>query len=346
MAETPIVEGINRENVTAWFSENVPGIVPPLSFSLITGGRSNLTYKVVDAKQQTYVLRRPPLGLVLESAHNMGREHKIISALGQTDIPVASALGLCQDKEINDADFYVMDFVEGQVFTSSVQAEGILMADRKALGLNVIDTLVQLHRIDPDAVGLGDLGKKEDYVARQVRRWTKQYENTKTDEIPEMEELARLLKDNIPAQVGSTIAHGDYRLGNLMVYDNRVAAILDWELCTLGDPLADLGYLLNWWYRADEVELGDDDDAPSAVEGFASRQELIDYYAENTGRDLSQINYYRALSYWRLAAIYQGVYKRYLKGVMGDNSSSSDLFITQFMERILRLSKLALDKLK
>ena len=346
MAETPIVEGINRENVTTWFVQNVPGIAPPLSFSLITGGRSNLTYKVVDAKQQTVVLRRPPLGLILESAHNMAREFKIISALGRTDIPVAPALGLCQDKEINQADFYVMGFVEGQVYTSSVQAESIPPTERKSLSLNVIDTLVQLHRIDPDAIGLGDLGKKEDYVARQVRRWTKQYENTKTDDIPEMDELARLLKDNIPVQVGSAIAHGDYRLGNLMVYHNRVAAILDWELCTLGDPLADLGYLLNWWYQPDEIEPGEEDDAPSAVEGFLSRQELVDYYAENTGRDLSRINYYRALSYWRLAAIYQGVYKRYLEGVMGDRGSSSDLFITQFMERILRLSKLALDNLK
>ncbi|MBT4265036.1 MAG: phosphotransferase family protein [Deltaproteobacteria bacterium] len=346
MAEIVAVEGIHAENVTTWFEENVPGATPPLSFSLITGGRSNLTYKVVDAKQQTYVLRRPPLGLVLESAHNMGREYKIISALGKTDIPVAPALGLCQDRGVNEADFYVMGFVEGQVYTSSVQAAGIPTADRKSLGLNTIETLVQLHRIDPDTIGLGDLGKKEDYVARQVRRWTKQYENTKTDDLLEMEEVGRLLKDNIPVQVGSSIAHGDYRLGNLMVNNNRVAAILDWELCTLGDPLADLGYLLNWWYRADEVDLGDDDDAPTAVAGFPSRDDLISYYAENSGRDVSRINYYRALSYWRLAAIYQGVYKRYVEGVMGDKGSSGDLFITQFKERVLRLSRLALDKLK
>jgi aminoglycoside phosphotransferase (APT) family kinase protein len=346
MTKSMTVEGIHAEHVTAWFKENIPGVTLPLSFNLITGGRSNLTYKVVDAKQQTFALRRPPLGLVLESAHNMGREHKIISALGLTDIPVAPALGLCQDKSVNEADFYVMGFVEGQVYTSSLQAENIPVADRSALGLNIIDTLVQLHRIDPDRIGLGDLGKKEDYVARQVRRWTKQYENTKTDDIPEMEELARLLKDKMPVQVGSAIAHGDYRPGNLMINDNRVAAILDWELCTLGDPLADLGYLLNWWYRPDEVALGEKDDAPTAIEGFPSRQELIDYYAENTGRDLSQINYYRALSYWRLAAIYQGVYKRYLEGAMGESDSSGELFMTQFMERMLRVSNLALDNLK
>jgi len=340
------VAGIQTENVTAWFSENIPGVSLPLSFGLITGGRSNLTYKVVDGKQQTFALRRPPLGPVLESAHNMGREYKIISALGSTDIPVAPALGLCQDKSVNGADFYVMGFVEGQVYTSSIQAENIAMADRKALGLNIIDSLAQLHLLDPDRIGLGDLGKKEDYVARQVRRWTKQYEDAKTHAIPEMEELSRLLKDKIPVQVGSAIAHGDYRPENLMIADNRVAAILDWELCTLGDPLADLGYLLNWWYRPDEVALGEKDDAPTAIAGFPSRQELIDYYAESTGRDLSGINYYRAFSYWRLAAIYQGVYKRYLEGAAGDSGSFGELFMTEFMERMLRVSNLALDNLK
>jgi aminoglycoside phosphotransferase (APT) family kinase protein len=346
MTESMTVAGIQTENVTAWFSEHIPGVSLPLSFSLITGGRSNLTYKVVDGKQQSFALRRPPLGQVLESAHNMGREYKIISALSSTDIPVAPALGLCQDKSVNAADFYVMGFVEGQVYTSSIQAEQIAMADRKVLGLNIIDTLAQLHLIDPDRVGLGDLGKKEDYVARQVKRWTKQYQDTKTHDIPEMEELTGLLKDKMPVQVGSAITHGDYRPGNLMIADNRVAAILDWELCTLGDPLADLGYLLNWWYRPAEVEPGKKDDAPTAIEGFPSRQELIDYYAENTGRDLSGINYYRALSYWRLAAIYQGVYKRYLEGAMGDSDGFGEQFMAEFMGRMLKVSNLALDNLK
>ncbi|MBU2643256.1 phosphotransferase family protein [bacterium] len=343
MAETTAVEGIHTDNVTAWFREHIPGITPPLAFSLMTGGRSNLTYLVVDADRQAYVLRRPPLGQVLESAHNMGREFSIISALGPTGIPVAPAMGLCRDKSVNEADFYVMRFVEGHVYSSSLQAAKIPRTQRRALGLNVIETLVRLHRIDPDAVGLGDLGKKEDYVARQVHRWTKQYENSKTEEIPEMEAVGRLLKDSIPVQVGATIAHGDYRFGNLMVNDNRVAAILDWELCTLGDPLADLGYLLNWWFRADEVIPGEKDDAPTAVPGFPSRDELLQYYAEHTGRDLSQINYYRALSHWRLAAISQGVYRRYLEGVMGD---TQDMVLSHYKNQVYKLSRLALDILK
>jgi len=336
------VEGIHLENVTAWFRENIAGVVPPLTFSLIAGGRSNLTYRVADAAGHIYVLRRPPLGHVLESAHNMGREHKIISSLGPTDIQVAPALGLCLDRSVNKADFYVMQFVEGEVYNSSVQGETIPAAERKPLCMDVIDTLVRLHRIDPDAVGLGDLGKKEDYVARQVRRWTKQYANSKTEDIPEMEEVGRLLQDNIPEQVGATIAHGDYRLGNLMVNEYRVAAILDWELCTLGDPLADLGYLLNWWYEAGEIEPSDRDDATSAATGFSSRNDLIAYYAEHTGRDLTNINYYRALSYWRLAAISQGVYRRYLEGVMGD---SDDQVLEHYRNNVQMLSKLALEKL-
>jgi len=338
-----MVDGIHTDNVTEWFLKNIPDVSPPISFELIAGGRSNLTYKVLDAEHHAFVLRRPPLGHVLESAHDMGREYKIISSLGPTDIPVAPALGLCKDKTVNDADFYVMRFVDGKVYTDSIDAVAIPENKRKELGLNVIDILVRLHRINPDDVGLGDLGRKENYAARQVRRWTKQWENSKTEEVPEMDETARLLKEKMPEQIGATIAHGDYRIGNFMVKDNKVAAVLDWELCTLGDPLADVGYLLNWWYTADEVELGKGDGAPTAVGGFPTREELIAHYQKATGRDLTQIDYYRALSYWRLAAISQGVYRRYLEGVMGD---SSNVELSFFKDRLHRLAKAALELLK
>jgi aminoglycoside phosphotransferase (APT) family kinase protein len=337
-----MVDGIHAENVTEWFVENIPGAVAPLSFELIAGGRSNLTYKVSGADDNGYVLRRPPLGHVLESAHDMGREHKIISSLGPTDIPVAPALGLCKDNAVNGADFYVMKFVEGRVFTDSTDAVDIPEDSRRGLGLNVIENLVKLHNINPDDVGLGDLGKKEDYVGRQVRRWTKQWENSKTEEVPEMDEVGRLLKENMPVQIGASIAHGDYRIGNFMIKDYRIAAVLDWELCTLGDALADVAYLLNWWYTADEVDLGVGDGAPTAVGGFPSREELVEYYEKATGRDLGQINYYRALSYWRLAAISQGVYRRYMGGAMGDTGDIDPSFFT---DRLLRLAGLALEML-
>ena len=338
-----MVDGIHAQNVTEWFKNNIPGVVPPLSFELIAGGRSNLTYKVVDAENQGYVLRRPPLGHVLESAHDMGREYKIISSLGPTDIPVAPALGLCKDKSVNDADFYVMRFVEGDIITDSVDSVRIPENERHNLGMNVIDILVRLHAVNPDDVGLGDLGKKEDYAARQVRRWTKQWENSKTEEVWEMDEVGRLLKEKMPAQIGASIAHGDYRIGNFIIKDNRVAAVLDWELCTLGDPLADVGYLLNWWYTPDEVELGFGDGAPTAAGGFPSRDELIAYYEKATGRDLSQINYYRALSYWRLAAISQGVFRRYAEGAMGDKQ---EMDLSYFKDRLLKMAGAALELLQ
>lgn len=338
-----MVEGIHTENVTRWFVEHISEVSPPLSFALVPGGRSNLTYKVTDSVGKRYVLRRPPLGHVLESAHDMGREYKIISCLGPTDIPVAPSLGLCMDKSVNNADFYVMRLVVGNVYPDSMDALAIPEGERYALGIDVIDILARLHSIDPDDVGLGDLGKKEDYAARQVRRWTKQWENSKTDEVPEMDEAGRLLKENIPEQIGASIVHGDYRIGNFIIRENRVAAVLDWELCTLGDPLADVGYLLNWWQAPGEVEPGKGDGAPTAVGGFPSRDELIVRYEKATGRELHHIDYYRALSYWRLAAITQGVYRRYMEGVMG---SASEMGLSFFKDRLLRLARAAMDLLQ
>ena len=179
--------------------------------------------------------------------------------------------------------------------------------------------LAKLHGLDPDAVGLGDLGRKEAYLSRQLSRWTKQWEASKTHEIPAMEETRRLLEERMPAQIGSGIVHGDYRLGNMIVKGPRILAVLDWELCTLGDPLADVGYLMNAWASPEEVEAGQGDGAPTAAGGFPSRAEMRERYEAATGRDLSGINYYRAFSHWRLAAIGQGVYKRYLVGAMGAN---------------------------
>jgi aminoglycoside phosphotransferase (APT) family kinase protein len=294
----------------------IPDLAPPLEFTLIAGGHSNLTYRFVDRKGAAYVLRRPPLGHVLESAHDMGREHRIISALQGSSVPVAPTHGLCRDLAVNGAPFYVMGFVEGAVLHDTASAEQLPPAERAELGLHVIDVLASLHQIDPDAVGLGDLGRKEAYLARQLKRWNKQWEASKTHEIPEMEATSRLLESLMPEQIGASIVHGDYRLGNMMVGGGRIRAVLDWELCTLGDPLADVGYLLNAWQEPGEpgAEL-----SPTGVGGFPTRAQLCERYTLATGRDLSAINYYRAFSHWRLAAIGQGVYKRYLVGAMGEN---------------------------
>jgi len=315
------VAGINQQAVTAWLQENVPGYTAPFRFSLIAGGHSNLTYRFEDVNGRSGVLRRPPLGHVLESAHDMGREHRIVDALQGSAVPVAKTLGYCEDAGVNDAPFYLMEFVDGPVLHDRGAAEKLDKKERLRLGVNVIDVLAALHAINPDDVGLGELGRKEGYLARQLKRWIKQWEATKTHEIPEMDEVIRHLSQHQPEQIGAAIVHGDYRLGNMIVGDGQIRAVLDWELCTLGDPLADVGYLLNSW-----VEPGDDGGGLSPVEagGFPSKVELCQRYEIATGRDLSQINYYRAFSHWRLAAIGQGVYKRYLVGAMGDNAVDLD----------------------
>jgi aminoglycoside phosphotransferase (APT) family kinase protein len=311
------VEGINTESVTTWLQAQIPDLAPPLEFTLIAGGHSNLTYRFVDSKGAAFVLRRPPLGHVLESAHDMGREHRIISALAKSSqVPVAPTYGLCKDAEVNGAPFYVMGFVTGAVLHDAATAAKLPDAERGELGRHVIDVLANLHNLDPDAVGLGDLGRKEAYLARQLKRWNKQWEASKTHEIPEMEETSRLLEARMPEQTGASIVHGDYRLGNMMVGGGRIRAVLDWELCTLGDPLADVGYLLNDWLQPGDPGA---EQRPTGIGGFPTREELCERYSAATGRDLSGINYYRAFSHWRLAAISQGVYKRYLVGAMGEN---------------------------
>jgi len=311
-------EGIDLEPVTGWLVERIDGLTPPLEFTLIAGGHSNLTYRFVDGRGEAFVLRRPPLGHVLESAHDMGREHRIVSALRDSEVPVAPTFGYCEDPAVNGAPFYIMSYVDGAVLHDATAANRMPESDRYDLGLDVIRVLAALHNLDPDAVGLGELGRKEAYLERQLKRWNKQWEASKTHEIPEMEEVSRRLAERMPAQVGAGIVHGDYRLGNMIVGGGRILAVLDWELCTLGDPLADVGYLLNSW-----VEPGESDTAavPTAAGGFPSRAELCERYEAATGRSLDGIAYYRAFSHWRLAAIGQGVYKRYLVGAMGANRS-------------------------
>ena len=331
------MEGIEEEKVTAWLVERIDGLQPPLQFSLIAGGHSNLTYRFVDQAGAAYVLRRPPLGNVLESAHDMGREHRIIAALQDSEVPVAPALGLCSDPAVNGAPFYVMGYVEGTVLHDSEVAQSVAAPDRQRLGLQVVEVLARLHGIDPDQVGLGDLGRKEAYLARQLKRWNRQWEASKTHEIPEMEETSRILADTMPEQVGAAIVHGDYRLGNMIVGDGAILAVLDWELCTLGDPLADVGYVLNSWVQPGEgvAEIT----PPTAIGGFPSRESLCELYERRTGRSLSAINYYRAFSHWRLAAIGQGVYKRYLVGAMG---SQEGLDLEVYRESVRTRAQMAL----
>lgn len=311
------MQGIDIEPVSKWLAANIPGAVAPFTFQLIAGGRSNLTFKVVGADGTRFVLRRPPLGHVLATAHDMAREHRIIAAVGRTDVPVPPALGVCIDEAVNGAPFYVMGYVDGIVLDSPDRAATMPVALRVQASEHLIDVLADLHAVDVDQVGLGDLAKREGYVARQVKRWSTQWAQSKTRELPAIDEVARRLGERLPEQRGVVIAHGDYRFGNCLtdVAAGRIAAVLDWELCTLGDPLADVGYLGVYWYDGEAANTRAND--PTSAGGFPSYPDLLQRYALRTGRDLSGIGYYVAFSCWRLAVISEGVYARYLHGAMG-----------------------------
>jgi aminoglycoside phosphotransferase (APT) family kinase protein len=312
------MRGIDEQRVTQWFVNHVEGCVPPLAFSVIAGGHSNLTFRVTDAAGTQFVLRRPPLGHVLATAHDMAREHRLISAVGQTSVPVPRAIGLCTDVSVNDAPFYVMDFVDGVVLDTIEKAEGLTLEARHHLGFDLVDVLADLHAIDIDAVGLGDLAKRSGYVERQIKRWSGQWDMSKTRELPAVEEVRDRLSANVPVEQSVGIAHGDYRLGNCLSdpVAGRVNAVLDWELCTLGDPLADVGYLGVYWSDdgAPSMRLGD----ATGAGGFPSYDELVHRYSLRTGRDCSNINYYVAFSAWRLSVISEGVLARYLHGQMAN----------------------------
>jgi aminoglycoside phosphotransferase (APT) family kinase protein len=336
-AEAP--EGIDRAGVEAWFAANVPGAQLPLSFERISGGHSNLTYGVRDAGSGRWALRRPPLGKRLGSAHDMGREHRVVSALAGTSVPVAPVVGFCEDEAVNDAPFYVMEFVEGPILRGLAEASAFPdEADRRAIGERVVDTLVEIHAVDPDAVGLGELGRKDDYVARQLHRWQGQWEKSKTRELPAIDAVHERLSARIPEQGPATIVHGDYRLDNMILTPGgEVAAVVDWELCTLGDPLADVGLLMVYWPEAGEGETLALGQPATLAPGFPKREELKARYAERSGRDLSQLDFFVALGYWKLAIILEGVYARYAAGAYG----KADPGIEAFARLVERLAEAA-----
>ena len=331
------VEGIAAEPVTRWFQDNVEGVEPPLAFALVAGGRSNLTYRVDDVAGGSWVLRRPPLGHLLPTAHDMAREHRIIAALGPTPVPVPKAIGLCQDEAVNDRPFYVMEFVEGHIVRTAEDARRLGRAERGVAGENLADVLADLHAVDLEAVGLDDLGKKEAYIERQLKRWFGQWEKSKTRDLPLIDAMYKRLSDNVPEQGPAGIVHGDYRLDNCVLGDDgRVKAVLDWELCTLGDTLADIG-LLNVYWSDPTDEFAAMLAAPTTVEGFSSRAQISARYAERSGRDLSQLPFYVAFGYWKLACILEGVYARYVGGNMGRETSGFEGFAGQ----VTRLAEMA-----
>jgi aminoglycoside phosphotransferase (APT) family kinase protein len=310
--------GYDVPRVEAWVADHVPGLRPPFRWTKLPGGHSNLTYLIEDAAGGKAVIRRPPLGELLPKAHDMAREWAVIRALGPTPVPVPPALAFCEDRGVTGALFYVMGHVDGHpLYNAEDTRRWVPEPLRRRLAHSFIDVLARLHALEPDDVGLGGLGKRENYVGRQLatwyRSWTASAGPAQYDD-PRAHALHDVLLANIPAQGPARVVHGDYGLHNCLVGPHcTVAAVVDWEISTLGEPLADLAYALNQWPDPTDPE-PPRPTAATSPPGFPTRSQLAERYAAQTGRDLSRLDYFVGFNRWKSAAIIHGVYARYCEG--------------------------------
>lgn len=319
MVGTRPADDLECARLEAWMARNVTDFVGPLSYVKFAGGQSNPTYRV-DTPAETYVLRRKPFGPLLPSAHAIDREHRLISALHPFGFPVARPLGLCDDADVIGAPFYVMELVEGRTLWDGA-LPGMAPVHRREHYEALIETLAALHTIDPAAVGLSDYGRPGNYFERQVARWTRQYRASQTDDVPEVERLIEWLPRTVPQQTRTAIVHGDYRIDNVIFAQEgaQVRAVLDWELSTLGDPLADFSYLLMNWVTEPEGRSGVQG-LTGPETGIPTMEEVVARYCAATGRDgVPRLEWYFAYNLFRLTGIVQGIKKRMLEG----NASSA-----------------------
>jgi aminoglycoside phosphotransferase (APT) family kinase protein len=305
--------GLDLGRLRAHLDARRPGLVAgELTADVVEGGRSNLTYVVGDGRSR-WVVRRPPLGHVLPTAHDMGREFRVISGLRDTAVPVPEALLLCEDADVVGAQFYVMSFVDGTPYRTADELARLGPERTRAIADALVDTLVDLHAVDPATAGLGDFGRPEGFLERQLRRWKKQLDASRSRDLPGIEELHDRLAAAVPASGTPSIIHGDYRLDNVLVdAGDEISAVLDWEMSTLGDPLTDLALLVAYAER-DKVSLPFVSNASSAP-GYPRTDEVVARYAERSGRDVSQLNWYVSFAFFKLAVILEGIYYRYTKG--------------------------------
>jgi len=315
---------LDEARLGGWLAEHVAGFAGPFTVEKFPGGQSNPTYRI-DAASGAYVLRRKPFGPILPSAHAVEREHRLIAALHPTGFPVARPYGLCEDAEVLGSPFYIMEMVEGRTLWDG-SLPGMTAAQRTAHYEAIVDTLAALHSIDADKVGLGDYGKPGNYFERQVARWSKQYRMSQTDELPEMERLIEWLPRTVPEQTRTSIVHGDFRIDNMIFHpaEPRVIAVLDWELSTLGDPLADFSYFLMSWVTQPEGRSGVKG-LTGQHTGIPTIEDVVVRYCAATKRDgVPDLNWYFAYNLFRLAGIVQGIKKRMIDG----NASSAQAAAT------------------
>ncbi|HYH29515.1 MAG TPA: phosphotransferase family protein [Pseudonocardia sp.] len=328
-----MTDAVPPRPLTEWLRREVPQVPvgdEPVLVERISGGHSNLTYRITDAAGGRWALRRPPTGMVLATAHDMGREWRFITALAATPVPVPPPVAFCADADVIGAEFYLMEFVDGEVLNDEDAGHRLPEGPaRRTAGLHTVDVLADLHAVDPDAVGLGDLRRPGNYLERQLRRWHRQVHESAVPDLSTVDAVHARLVERAGALAPSEprIAHGDYRLGNLAVGpDGSVRAVFDWELAAIGDPLADLGWLIASWGRPGDT-VPATVSAPSLAPGYAERDELVARYAERCGRDLdalqADLDVYVAFARWRMACIGAGVYSRYAGGVMGTDDTDA-----------------------
>ena len=321
------------------YISSVVDISEDFNFEQFKVGRSNITFKIFD-DANSFVLRRPPFGLKLESAHNMGREYKILKVLSENGLKVPKPMYLYNKKELSVDDFYIMEFIEGETIANNKIADEFNEIQKNTITESFIKALSEIHNFDVISSELNDLGKHEDYVERQINRWNKQFQSQKVREIKELESATKLLLDNIPSQQTVGIVHGDYRLDNVRVKDNEVAAVLDWELCTLGDPLADMGTVIASWNTKQEKD-SPFIYSPTLSGGFPTRKDVMELYLNNSNLDLSDIEFYARLSFWKHAMIMEGVYIRYSMGSYGKTNENE---IESFKNSTIKFANKAANK--
>jgi len=308
------VPGVDLERLLPWFRENVAP-VKELTAEVIGHGRSNLTYRLRSG-DDSWVLRRPPLSHVQATAHDMSREFRILSALAPTDFPAPKPYALCTDESVNGAQFYVMEYVDGFIAVDSVEvAKRFDESRRRKIAEELVEVLVRLHAFVPQEIGLADFGKPQGYLERQVRRFSEQLAQIRYRETPELDELARRLTNAIPPERKPGIVHGDYRLDNAILDDEgHIIAVLDWEMCTLGDSLADMGLLRMYWGSPTSAQLAIGGTTVMALPGFPTWEEAAALYEEKSGTDLHGLDFYTVLAHFKLGVILENMYKRFLAG--------------------------------
>ncbi|MFJ2667514.1 phosphotransferase family protein [Nocardia fluminea] len=318
MTNTEVPPGLDLDVLGAWFAAEIPGAGNQLRATLIAGGRSNLTYVVTDGRQE-WIVRRPPLGHVLATAHDMAREYRVMSALQDTAVPVPRTFAMCTDPAVLGADFYVMQRCAGTPYRTASELESLGSARTRRISERLVDTLAALHAVEPASVGLDDFGRPEGFLGRQVARWKKQLDASYTRDLPAADELHRRLAKSVPAESAAGIVHGDFRLDNVLVDDaDQVTAVLDWEMATLGDPLTDLALMLVY-FRLDADTGSDSAGNVSAAPGFLDERAVIERYSRSSDRDVSRFGFYLGLAAFKLAAILEGIHYRHLHGqTVGD----------------------------